>query len=219
MRFILAFFLLFALAPLQTYAQFNDSLEDYDGHKKKKKKKVNDRVDDYDEFILQNGFFLDGLIQGVSIKILSSSPFVGDNLQGFGLGFRLGSKWYFGEGATYRPGIGATWGRMNLMLGRSSTSSRLIPYFAIAPANVGFINAFSFGGELGLEANLNFGFNAIIDVPYDGFAIGYLINPTIKFRYRALSVGLDLTFMMGDYIGSDRQASNILFGLTIGGKF
>jgi len=120
---------------------------------------------------------------------------------------------------TYRPGIGAVWGRINIMLSQTQSGS-IYPSIALAPANIGFINAFSFGGKVGMEINLNFGLNLIAHVSGSSLVAGYLLNPNIKFRYKSFAVGLDITIMAGDNISYNvEQTAITLIGLTVGGKF
>lgn len=92
------------------------------------------------------------------------------------------------------------------------------PYFSIAPANIGLINAFSFGGELGLEINVNAGFNAIVDLTGSELFVGYLINPTVKFRYKLFAVGIDVAIMKSVYLYTSKILQTTYIGLTVGKK-
>lgn len=215
MRYLLILSMLFLLNSERGIAQIKNTLEDFDYTKKT----IEEKELDYDEYILKNGFFLDGLVQHVA-ALVDGVGINRINLEGGGIGFRLGSKWYFGKMKTYRPGFSAVWGRANILLLQEQSSTSWSPQFAIAPANIGFTNAFSFGGKIGLEVNINFGLNAIVDIFNASSIIGYLINPTIKFRYKKLAIGLDVTIMKGEYIGAGGvDYSNQMIGLTVGGKF
>lgn len=224
MRYLLILLCFLVVQQEKATAQFKNTLEDFD-YKKQKKKKVVEEPD-YDEYILKNGFFLGGIFQSAFVQITNTATaFNSYNpilSSGAGLGFHLGNRWYFGRMRTYRPGFGAVWGRVNLILIRKVglSTGGFIPHVAIAPANISFINAFSFGGKIGLEVNVNFGLNAIMDIERFDSAIGYLINPTIKFRYKSFAVGLDITIMSGNYNKyNELQYFATLIGLSIGGKF
>jgi hypothetical protein len=211
---------IFLLALTSTNAQIG-TIEDYGTEQKiKKQKEKQKNKPNYEEYILENGFFLDGLIQYGSVnRYDANSSYPARSLQAIGIGFRIGNKWYFGNMNTYRPGIAAVWGRINIIVGENQSGS-IYPTVALAPANIGFINAFSFGGKIGLEINVNFGLNLIAHVSGSSLLAGYLLNPNIKFRYKSFAVGLDLTIMAGNNISSNSEQTAIsIIGLTIGGKF
>ncbi|BDS13789.1 hypothetical protein [Aureispira anguillae] len=218
MRFTLILTLLLFLGQEAVIAQKN-TLEEFDYSKKNT---TADPEIDYEEHILENGFFLDGLIQAATIKYSDANSGYRHDLSGAGLGFRLGNKWYFGKMKTYRPGIGATWGRVHLIFSRNATYNPgdFNIDFVLAPINLGLMNAFSFGGKIGLEANVNFGLAMVANPSVSDAAFGYLINPNLKFRYRSFAVGIDVTILAANYLNAaDLQYENVLIGLTIGGKF
>lgn len=105
-RFALIFCLLLGLGQQVLFAQKNTLLDlDY----KNKTIKAAEEELGYEEYILKDGFFLDGLFQGASIYT-KYVGITGREFHGGGIGFRLGNKWYFGKNRTYRPGIAAVWG-------------------------------------------------------------------------------------------------------------
>lgn len=144
-----------------------------------------------DSKILKNGFALETFI-GTGATDYSSGN--------FGAGIKLANYWYFGDSATWRPGLKSTWFRGATYFGDDLTIQGSV-------LNVGFANAFDFGNNIGLEANLNVGYNVVINIfdsYYDEFYDDYydddfvgggiMFNPEIKFRYNVLAVGLDFVF-------------------------
>ena len=160
--------------------------------------------------IFKNGFFIDGLIQ-YSTFYLHNYPVL---YQGGAAGIRVGNKWYFGNWRNYRLGINVIWGRTNLILITDNYS--LYPFLMVAPLNIGWTNTFSFTEDMGLELNINLGFNLIVG--YD-FNAGYLINPVLKFRYNSFAVGLDIAIINGNTLNAQNHSLFTLVGLTVGGKF
>lgn len=182
-----------------------------------------------DSKILKNGFSVENFI-GTATTDYSS----GD----FGVGVKLANYWYFGDSTTWKPGLKSTWFRGATYFGDDLTIQASV-------LNVGFANAFDFGNNIGLEANLNVGYNVVItivdnyydeyyseDYYDDDFAGGgILFNPEIKFRYNVLAIGLDFVFtkvMEFDekeryngfyYENYSRDTAFSSVNLTIGAKF
>jgi len=106
--------------------------------------------------------------------------------------------------------------------------------------NVGSANLLTFNESTALEINFNIGFHSsFIFVPLTlstgatgnqtVMQFGVLLNPTVKFRYKKFSVGLDFSFMHGGVgqvfesakpaLPYNRETNFMLFSITIGGKF
>ena len=86
-------------------------------------------------------------------------------------------------------------------------------------ANVGFANAFKFNDKIGMEANANVGFSLINFLPpwnYD-LAPGINYGAEVKFRFKALAVGLDYSRM--DARQNEGRISMNIYSITIGAKF
>jgi len=215
---LIVFVLLMSTLITNLNAQLKNTLEESSPEKVKKLKII-----DPNEEILRNGFFFDGFLQytsgAVGDSIGGNWPFTGGTF-----GIRLGHKWYLGNMKVYRPGINVTWLRTQLDLTYGGITL-ITPFYSVSPLNVGLTNTFSFGGKLGLEVNLNVGFNLTVDdyiYSYIAISAGYLINPVIKFRYKKLAVGLDVCFRKGEYVTGgappDASIASTLIGLSIGVK-
>lgn len=135
--------------------------------------------------ILKNGFNVESFI-GTATTDYSS----GD----FGVGLKLANYWYFGDNQIWKPGVKSTWFRGATYFGDDVTT------FQASVLNVGFANAFEFTNNIGLEVNLNLGYNVVVGVFDDIYSAddfiggGMLFNPEIKFRYNVLAIGLDFAF-------------------------
>ena len=102
--------LIFAHAQIQ--AQGRNTLEDFDIEERSENQKKNKRFYDYEEHILDNGFFIDLLQQGA----MYDDDYSSKNYIGGALGIRMGSKWYVGDMDNYRPGFSVVWGRTNIIV-------------------------------------------------------------------------------------------------------
>lgn len=166
----------------------------------------------------KNGAFLDALFGYRSLTRTSQGYYSKGYL---GVGFRLGYKWYFREYKNYTPGIQIIWIRAELLLlGHEFIGLN----FNVSPFNVGFTNSFNIN-NIGVEANLNFGLNATNVESIDYKYLGLIINPTVKFRYKKLAIGIDIAHMgLSSYRGSDpmydyTRGKYTSVGLTFGFKF
>lgn len=170
--------------------------------------------------IMKRGFFLD-IMPGYGYY---TSDYTGLSTFGYAFSARLGNKFYFGKSDFYRPGIQIVWGRLGFI------SSSVPESFGIffAPVNVGFTNLIAFNENMGLEFNYNMG----IDLHGDGLAtgsipIGWVYNPTVKFRIHKFAVGIDILYAnpIGD--GAVNYEGSVLYydtgyyqyGVTAGLKF
>jgi hypothetical protein len=197
------------------------------------------------ENVPANGLFIDGIISiGVSISdynfnstqpepsafVVHAPDIVTEN------SFRIGSKWYFESATNLKSGIQVTWARVGLVMplgvGFSPVSYRL------APLSIGSTNFIKLTEKTGLELNLNAGLNINVAHrpenaldPNAGTVVqfGILVNPSIKFQFQKLSIGLDLQYIRafpGTIYANDGSQSlynydvnTFLVGATIGYKF
>lgn len=208
------------------------------------------RNDQDKEDLFKNGIFLDGVL-GVGLRNYSYleqiytpniDPNTGYDLGGttteqetrysetnFMLSIRLGSKWYFGQGEKWRPGLQVTWFRFGTYIGGEAADDG--PLIAViggpktfSICNVGYANIFKFTDQMGLEANVTGGYNLEM-YPYDGI-LTHGVSATVeaKFRFKKLAVGIDYMHIFGienetTYNNSVRPASFNNIGISIGGKF
>lgn len=163
---------------------------------------------------MEGGFFMDGMIGAGDAIGFTFDPTLA-------LNFQLGTKWHFGEGNVYRPGLQMTWLRLGIQKAVSSTYFSLNMY----PVNIGYASIFGFTDEIGMEVNLNFGagLNFLLgQFPFDvGVHAGFHINPNIKFRFNSLAIGFDVSSLNGPIltIGNSTWYATNIYSITIGGKF
>lgn len=168
-----------------------------------------------DREFMEGGFFLDGMI---GAGFLAANGFTSD--PNVALNFQFGTKWHFGEGRVYRPGLQMTWLRLGFQKAATST------YFSthLYPVNIGYASIFGFSDNLGLEVNINFGagLNFVLgDFPDNvDVQVGLHVNPNIKLRINSLAIGFDISTLNGPMVisGSNWFATN-MYSFTIGGKF
>lgn len=145
--------------------------------------------------LTKNGFYVESILGTAKFENLDPM---------FGGGLKLGNVWYFGSNDVWKPGVKTVWLRATTYFGEDNFMLQG------SVANIGFANIFKFSEKLGLEANINFGYNVVYnsyDYEYYDYDYGYyyndtddivsggiLINPEVKFRFNVLAVGLDFTF-------------------------
>lgn len=180
--------------------------------------------------VLKSGFFVEGLITGISTKIPSFKYYKGFSrarrATGAGFGFRFGNRFYFGNNTKYRPGMNLNYLRFQIFAAPGVTS------IAISPIGVGFANIINFNDVMGLEANFNVMLNFFVPISRSGYGtyntgdgseadayFGTIFGPTVKFRYKVLAVGLDMGFspLINLDEGSGR-GSYTYFGVCVGVK-
>lgn len=184
------------------------------------------------------GFFLDGVFGTGTMTTTNpnNSSIFGSSVPVFGASIRLGSKWYFGDGAKFKPGFQIVWlrlgtlARLDALINSTQTS-----ILTAAPLNVGSTNLLMFNDKIGLEMNFNIGLNSNISFTEVSagnqtlLQFGLLINPAVKFRYKKFAVGIDLTYTH-NLPGTIYQSANppaaypfttgvVLTSITVGVKF
>lgn len=187
------------------------------------------------DFIFGNGFFVEGLIGANQYSERNNYLSYYDSQGNFypeghettqsisrstltSIGVRFGNKWYFGEREKWRPGLQVTYLKLGIYVNPNSTIG-----FANSASvgNLGFANAFKLSESLGLEANANVGLNIMNFLPPfgNGPAIGINYGAEVKFRFKALAVGLDYSRMEGNLDYQQERKSMNVFSVSIGAKF
>lgn len=175
----------------------------------------------------KNGFYVEGIFGTATTDIQDAA---------FGGGLKLGNIWYFGNSGIWHPGLKTVWFRGTTYF---NDSDILIQG---SVTNVGFANLFKFNESIGLETNINVGYNIVYNKAeyynnnkyyYDGYNFynydnydynevvggGVMINPEIKFRYKVLAVGLDMVFSnIKDYDDNYNMPMSTI-NLSVGAKF
>jgi len=186
--------------------------------------------------LLSSGVFIDGLIGFAQLNrqdyqqdvyyidqwgnyIFSPGPtsFTTNYLS---IGFRLGTKWYFGENEKWRPGLQVNWIRLGIYLDPDDAGSLFIGPKNLSICNVGMANIIKFNDKMGLELNFTTGLNMGVDLDYGRMDIGIGITPEVKFRYKKLALGLDYSHIQG--ISSTTNFRGDIWNqlsISIGAKF
>ena len=184
-----------------------------------------------DDKITKNGFYVESVIGTATTDYNSSA---------LGGGIKLGNVWYFGSNETWKPGVKSVWFRGTTYFDESDVIVQA------SVANIGFANILKFNESIGMELNLNVGYNLVYNsVDYynnsgyssyysssdDFVGGGIMFNPEVKFRYKVLAVGLDMVFsnvtsysedsyFNGSYdVYSTPETSFTSINLSIGAKF
>ena len=185
------------------------------------------------DHITNNGLFIEGML-GMN-SIYKADVYNGYYYDEFGnyvaqtnssrenytsLSIRLGSKWYFGSSEKWRPGIQLTYFKLGLYLNPNANNSSGIGRNSLSLANVGFANAFKFNEKMGMEANANVGLTVMNFLPPWNYtpAGGINYGVEVKFRYKALAVGLDYSRMEANF-NTSRYTTMDVISLSIGAKF
>ena len=186
--------------------------------------------------LTKNGLFIDTFVGIAQTDSSSSTTF--SSTSGIGGGLKFGNIWYFGSNDMWKPGFKTTWLRAGAYFGDEKIK------FQGSVLNVGFANIIKFTKEIGIEANVNAGYNVYVSLDntdYNGSTYmdstndfaggGIMLNPEIKFRYNVLAVGLDFVFSKitsfesesFGYAGSSNTSTIktdfTAINLTIGAKF
>lgn len=175
----------------------------------------------------KNGFYVDALIGSATVNNFDAT---------FGGGVKIGNIWYFTNVGLWNPGLKTTWFRGTTYFGSNEF------LFQGSALNVGFANMFKFNEKIGLEANVNLGYNVVyanndLDYSYDYYyndgyyngnsrnnsydytSGGVMINPEVKFRYKVLAVGLDAVISPMKDFDSPYKSTFTSFNLSVGAKF
>ena len=166
-----------------------------------------------------------------------------------GASLALGNRWHLGKWERFRFNVQVVWGRVGFFAPIAEPVTNIIgdvstlePVMTLTPANLGggFSIALGKGKNMGIEVNCVVGFNTNLSfLPPTGtiaynqmhVQLGYLVNPTIKFRYKSVSIGFDISYAymkkgtlseIGEHpvpVPYEGDAEILLLGLSIGGNF
>ena len=183
------------------------------------------------DHILDNGLFIEGMIGMNSIYQKNNNySYYYDEFGNYiedpipsrdnyaSISVRLGNKWYFGSNEKWKPGIQATYLKLGLYL---NPDANVPGRNSVSIGNIGFANVFKLKDNIGLEANANVGLtimNALPPWSYNDPALGINYGIEVKFRYKALAVGLDYSRMEANF-NISRYTSMDVISVTIGAKF
>jgi len=158
---------------------------------------ANAQEDSVESKLIKNGFYVETFVGTATTDYTDGTT---------GGGLKLGNVWYFGESDFWRPGFKTVWFRGAAYFGDND----VIVQGSVM--NVGFANIIEFKPNLGLEVNINVGYNVVYvdnERSYDYYNGSYnqtmysgdeftgggvMINPELKFRYDVLAIGLDFVF-------------------------
>lgn len=145
------------------------------------------------DYLLDHGFGIDLLLGYSAYNRYTeiNNIQVPSLMQNMAIGFRMSSKWYFGAGERWRPGLMANWFRLGIHIDPEDMVSLFIGPKTLSPLNVGMTNVFKINENMGFEANIASGYNFEINLDYGYIYSGITLNPEVKFRYKKLAVGLD----------------------------
>lgn len=134
-----------------------------------------------------------------------------------GINFRIGNKWYFGNGEKYRPGLQVQWMRVGIYLNPNGGYAS----YALSPLNIGLTNAFKFNEKHGMEVNLVGGMSFVnfVPPPFDPrVQAGVAYGIELKYRFNILAVGVDFTRINAAMNYPNRSHDFNLISLTAGIK-
>jgi len=138
------------------------------------------------------------------------------------INFRIGHKWYFGNGAKYRPGLQSHWMRIGINLNPEDGYAS----YSLSPLNVGLTNSFKFNERHGMEANVTGGFTVLNFNPFSTIigngspnsSTGYTFGVELKYRFNILAVGLDYSRFNTGFNHTNRNHNLNVISVTAGIK-
>lgn len=179
--------------------------------------------------ILGNGIFLDFAIGGFlyTQEVFNNITYEIEevNKSAFTLGLRFGSKWYFGNSNLFKTGLGVKW--IDFRFSITGDEFALDENYLLSTSllSVGSANVIKFNENMGLELNFYICPTFANDIENSTAYLGFTINPCIKFRYKKLSVGLDISYLWANYADSldeilpENIAQGTYLSLVTGVKF
>lgn len=161
--------------------------------------------------LTKNGYFIDALL-GFGSSSSTGLSFVP--------GIKMGTKFMKNKGGSYIRGFQLVYARAQVAFNGFGFN-----WANISPFGVGYTSIIIFSEDVGLEINANVMLNinpvlkpnSTSSIPYGGF----LFNPEVKFRYKALAVGIDIGLTAGgDTVGEGNGLGTTgTFAASIGCKF
>ncbi|MEX1191480.1 MAG: UvrB/UvrC motif-containing protein [Brumimicrobium sp.] len=162
--------------------------------------------------LTKNGYFIDALL-GFGSSSSTGLSFVP--------GFKMGTKFLKNnKGGSYIRGFQLVYARVQVAFNGFGFN-----WANISPFGIGYTSIKTFNEDVGLEINANVMLNinpvsepnSTSSIPYGGV----LFNPEVKFRYKALAVGIDIGLTAGgDTVGEGNGLGTTgTFSASIGCKF
>lgn len=177
-----------------------------------------------------NGLYFDGFLGGgISFaNSLENKDYadyydykIGPSL--FNMGAKIGSKFYLTPEAKFRVGLQIEWIRLGFSVGKVGDNTlwvtdETIAMFDVTPVNPGFASYLALNDVMGLEFNLGVGPGFSFGKEF--IFVGFNANPQFKFRYRALALGLDMSFLNGtnfkyDNLGFSKNSYSLTIGVNL----
>ena len=160
--------------------------------------------------LIKKGFYIDVLAGNMELATKNAST----SYSGFGAKF--GSKWYFGAMENVGLGFQINW----LRIGYYANSRG--PIIMTSPLHIGFTSITKINDKMGIEGNINFGYNLNTDVEEEDGFHSVSFNPEIKFRYTRWSAGIDYVRSIGLWDGDGdalSEGTQSLINFSAGIKF
>lgn len=158
--------------------------------------------------LTKNGYFIDFLF-GVG----STSEFFGATLVP---GIRMGNRFYGKNDGMFKMGFSLNYARIQVGMNPGSNYF----FLSASPVGIGFASVTQFSEDVGIEANLDGMINIYTSNAVNAGMMGVCVGPSIKFRYKALAVGVDYAFSNGFDPGeTEGTRSTSIFSLALGVKF
>lgn len=135
------------------------------------------------------------------------------------LGFRFGSRWYFGQNEKWRPGIQVNWIRLGMYLDPNYPESILIGPKTFSVCNVGMANGFRLNDKMGLEVNFTTGLLMNMDLDYSYFGGSFTVTPEVKLRINKFAIGIDYQYAKSIINGPNISDQWHILSVSTGVKF
>lgn len=160
--------------------------------------------------IYGRGIYID-ILPGYSHLVKGGTPNMSDYV---GLGFRFGTKMYFGQNQKFRHGFSINWLKIGIY------GSRYGANLIGAVLNPGYTGIFKFNDNQAFETKVNLGFSFANNTE---LTAGFNVDPGLFYRKNNLSIGFLYSFHYGkvfNLFGGSYSYANIhTYSLSIGFKF
>lgn len=138
------------------------------------------------------------------------------------ISFRIGHKWYFGNGEKYRPGLQVQWMKVGIHINPEGGYAS----YGLSPLHVGLTNIFKINDKHGIEANITGGFTVLNFNPFSTIIgngspnsdVGYSFGGELKYRFNILAIGVDFSRINTGFNHSDERHDLNVISLTAGIK-
>lgn len=126
------------------------------------------------------------------------------------IGIRFGSLIYFGNKERNKFGLNFNWISAHLFITDLNSAD-----FVVAPLNWGLASSFKVGERASIDANITAG--GMVISTLSGNEIGVRYGADVKFRYKGLGFGLDLSRSQALFSNLDEWAN--IVGISVGMRF